>query len=248
MSTGILVHARHLETVGWTRLVWGVPKQDSLGSLPKLVELLLQETADEPISTIVFGCGPSVRDNLSEGEYAKRYLLDHLQELHDFPRFADLTDKNLAALRNRLVQIHVTQTLTRSIDEVAVAAELFARASVTRVLQLTAASHAPRCIQIQSAAKAAGLIPKSQQWFLVADDRCYEGADPFSTTILEPAHRGDDPMIGVTPSIAEVMRSYHYGLSAEDKKKLVLIVDDYIKQHAEHSEIRNLSVRAVGQT
>lgn len=241
-DAGILMHIRHLETVGWERLVWGVPEEDSLGSLPKVAELLLNEPACEPIVSVVFGCGPSVKDGLSEGEYTKRYLLERLSELRAFTRFKDrLDDETLERLRRRLEQVYVTPKIERSIDEVVFAADYFAKQGITRVWQVTAASHAPRCVQIQAAARAAGLIPKAQQWALVADDRSYEGTDPFSTLILEVPHRGDDPMYGFKPALAEVLRDYQYGLSPEDKRKLAYLVEDFMREHTKPSDIRKFA-------
>lgn len=241
-KAGILMHIRHLDTVAWERLVWGVPEEDSLGSLPKVIELLLGEPACEPITAIVFGCGPSTKDGLSEGEYTKRYLLEHLDGLRAFPRFAERLDEPaLAALRKRLEQIVVTDTLERSIDEVVQAARIFEEHGVTRVFQVTAASHAPRCMQLQSVARAAGLVPKTQHWSLVADDRCYEGNDPQSTVVFEPAHRGDDPMYGFSPSITDVLRNYQYGLSPEDKKALITLVHTFMAQHANKPDVRDLA-------
>lgn len=169
-NVGILVHARHLDTVGWERLMWGVPEKDSLGSLTIAVELLLTESKDEPVTTILFGSGHSRRDGLLEGEYAKRYLLRHIKQLREFPRFAGLEDAVLDTLVTRFASAIVTPEIVRSIDEITDSAELFAKRGVTKVLQVTSANHAPRCVQIQAAARAAGLIPKNQQWFLVADE------------------------------------------------------------------------------
>lgn len=158
-----------------------------------------------------------------------------------FPRFKDrLDDDTLDVLRSRLEQIYLTQRIERSIDEVVSAARIFEEQGVTRVYQVTAASHAPRCVQIQAAARAAGLIPKTQQWVLVADDRSYEGADPFSTLIMEPPHRGDDPMYGFQPSLPELLRDYQYGLSPEDKRELAYLVEEFMKQHVQHSTVRQL--------
>ena len=238
-NVGILMHIRHLNTVGWEQLVWGVPENDSLGSLPKVVELLLTENG--PINTIVFGCGPSTKNGLSEGEYTKQFLLEHVKDLHQFPRLAPLlTPKKMRMIRSRLQKIIITPTIDRSIDEVRLASEIFTQHNVVKVIQVTAASHAPRCIQIQAAARAAGLIPARQQWFVMADDRCYADADPFSTLILEPPHRGDDPMLDFDPSLHEVMREYQYGLSPTAKKGFIRLAADFIKENGQPSNIRKL--------
>src|SRR5688572_21103063 len=88
MSAGILVHARHLETIGWDNLMWGKPEAGSLGSLPMVVELLLREPASEPFTCIVIGCGASAKDGMGESEYIRHYLLRRLPELRSVPRFA----------------------------------------------------------------------------------------------------------------------------------------------------------------
>lgn len=236
------MHSRHLETAGWERLIWGVPEEDSLGSLPKVVELLLDESPCEPITTIILGCGPSTKDGLSENEYIKRYLLVRLADLRAFPRFAErLDDETLDALRSRLEQMYLTEKIERSIDEVVKAAHVFEEQGVTRVYQVTAASHAPRCVQIQAAARAAGLIPKSQQWALVADDRCYENTEPFSTLVMEVPHRGDDPLFGFEPALPKLLREYQYGLSPEDKRELARMVEDFMQKHAKHTDIRQFA-------
>lgn len=244
---GILMHVRHLETVGLEKLVWGVPEEDSLGSLTKVVELILQESSGEPIGMILFGGGPSEKDGLCEGQYLKKYLLDHLDEITKFPRFSGaVTPDVLRKLEERVKNIVVTEKFERSMNEVAIAAERFKDSGITKVYQVTAASHAPRCVQIQCAARVQGLIPKEQQWFLVADDRCYEGTDPFSTAVFESPHRGDDPMYGFHPTFPEVMKQYQYGLSGDDKKKLILLIDEFMRQHATENDIRQFGSRSNG--
>lgn len=239
-AAGVLIHSRHLQTVEWERLVWGVPGEDSLGSLPKVVELLLAENSSEPITTIVLGCGPSKKDGLSESVYTKQYFLAHLPALKQFPRFRTLSTQALAKLHKRLQQIITMDTLNRSIDEVIVAADIFKQYGVHTVLQVTAASHAPRCVQIQAAARAKGHIPTNQQWLLVADERCYEGADPFATLIMEPPHRGDDPMLGFYPSLPEVLKAYQYELTPQNKKMLIRYIKQFIKAHSLASDVREL--------
>lgn len=242
-KVGILVHGRHLDAKGWHDLAWGVPEEDSLGSLPKAIDLLLDEAECEPVDAIVFGNGPSFIKDVTEGEYGKRYLMERLGELRQFPRLAaKLDEAALTGLKKRLDDIVIVAPRTaRTIDEITSAAKIFEERGVTKVLQVTAASHAPRCVQIQSAARFQGLLPGKQQWFVVADDRCYVGADPFSTLVMEIPHRGDDPLMGFTPSLPEVLRSYQYGLSGEQKKELTRLADQFMKENAKHSDIRNFS-------
>ncbi len=230
-----------MDAKGWHDLAWGVPSEDSLGSLPKAVDLLLNEAKSEPVSAIVFGNGPSFIGDVSEGEYGKRYLMKRVDQLQEFPRLSDRLDKDtLKQLRARLEEITIVAPRTdRSIDEIASAAKLFEKHGITKVWQVTAANHAPRCVQIQAAARFKGMIPVSQQWFVVADDRCYEGADAFSTLVMETPHRGDDPMMGLEPSLPELMKNYQYGLSPENKHLLAKLVEKFFDEYGEHSEVRN---------
>ncbi len=236
-SAGILMHTRHLDTVGWERLVWGDPDNDSLGSLPKVVDLLLNEAASEPISHVIFGCGPSERNGLSEGEYSKRYLLGHLTELGHFPSLRDrLAGYDPEMLRKRLQDVIIMLRHERTMDEVHQAADMFRGYGVSKVYEVTSASHAPRCVQLQAEAKLNRLIPTGQQWFVVADDRSYEGNTPVSTLVLEPPHRGDDPMLAFQPQLADVLRPYFYDLDPKDKKELVRVVSSFMKSVHKPSE------------
>jgi hypothetical protein len=58
---------------------------------------------------------------------------------------------------------------------------------------------------------------------------------------MEVPHRGDDPMYGFKPILAEVLREYHYGLTPEDKQKLAYLVEDFMREHAKHSDIRQFA-------
>jgi hypothetical protein len=234
-KAGILLHVRHPETVGWETLVWGMPEEDRLGCLPTLVMLLLRESADEPFEVLLVGTTAAKKGGLLDGEYTKKFLLDRFDQLSDFPRLkkllAGLNKAQLAALRQRLEDIIITPAIVRTSDEVPMAAKFFTENDVKKVVQVTCASHGPRCLQDQAICREKGLIPKDQLWSVVVDDMCYEDSTAISTLILEVPHRGDDPMTGYKPLLAEVMRPYWYDLTGDDKKKLVHKIDEFMKQH-----------------
>src|SRR5581483_6974399 len=93
VRAGLFVHVYHLGANQWEKLVWGEPNKALLGSLPKLVQLLLTEAPCEPITDIIIFSGPSHKDGLTEGEYAKQYLLDHFSELSTFPQLKSLFEQ-----------------------------------------------------------------------------------------------------------------------------------------------------------
>jgi hypothetical protein len=212
-QTGILLHVRHIDTEGWERLMWGEPAADRFGYLPMLVWLLLNEPRDEPVTKVLIGRTIGCeKDGLNDAAYTKRFFVERFDQLREFPRLAQrlraLSDTETQRLRKRIENIEEMPELRNTMDEVTVGAKIFAERGIDKVVQLTAANHAPRCIQAQSQARAEGVIAREQIWSVVADDTCFEGANPLTTLILEPPHRGDDPMLGVKPSAPEVLRSY----------------------------------------
>lgn len=239
MQTGILIHVRHLQTLDWETLVWGVPAEDKMGNLPMLVELLLTECKSEPVTTIAMGCASSQKDGLSEGEYHKQYLLRRLPDVKEFPRLKNLMPKEGSAayrtLQQRLEGIFVSPVIRGTREEIEWAAKLFKKQGVAKVIQVTAASHAPRCIQLQSILRAEGVIDKDQRWSVIADDMCFANATPSSTVILEPPHRGDDPLMGAMPTLGQALNPF-FSLSAEDKHAFLAYARAFMDEHlAKHN-------------
>jgi hypothetical protein len=50
-KVGILVHCRHLETVAWEELVYGIPAEDKLGDLATLARVVLTLEPTEKVET-----------------------------------------------------------------------------------------------------------------------------------------------------------------------------------------------------
>lgn len=233
MKTGILAHVYHLETKGWEQLVWGDSSQDLLGTLPTLAWLVLTAPVDQPIEAITIGCGPSRKEGMSEAEYTKQFLIDRLEHLRDFSRLRPLLDNLSTAERQHFAQcmqqIIPMQLIARTRDEIAVAASMFADRNTQKVIQVCVASHAPRCVQVQATARLEGAIPKDQQWSVVASDTCFSGAAPADTLVLEPPHRGDDPMLDFRPTLAQTIKPLLYA-PPDQKKELIR----HIYAHAQH--------------
>lgn len=239
IQTGVLLHVRHPQTMDWTNLVWGIPSEDKMGDLPKLVEIMLRKANTEPVSVVVLGTTEAAKDGLLEGAYTKKFLLDHFDQLVEFPRLKPLLEalssEQLHAFRSQLQNIRITPIIKNTAQEIVEAAQIFAQAGVNQIVQITAVSHGPRCIQLQALARANGQIPRNQLWSVVLSDMCFSGADPLSTQVLEPPHRGDDPMIGFKPALTDALRPYHYQLSAEGKKELNNLVAEFMEKNLPES-------------
>lgn len=238
---GVLVHARHPNTMDWEKLVWGVSAADRLGDLTKLVELLLREVPQKPITHIVTGSTETVKEGLLDGEYTKKYLLDHFDQLYDFPRLRTLLrplpDDAVHSLRVRLENMIVTTPLKNTAEEIVHSARIFTEHGVDEVIQVTSASHGPRCIQLQAVARAEGNIPATQLWSVVMSDLCFGGSSPKDTLVVETPHRGDDPLLHFTPTLSEALQPYFYQLSTENKKKLNKLILDFMDRHKKDKSV-----------
>jgi hypothetical protein len=230
-KVGILVHCHNLETDGWEALVFGIPEEEKLGDGVALARVMLTLGADEELACVVIGCGSSERAGLSEGEYSKRYILDNLERLHEFPSLAPLiarlSDTEWKAFRESMAGIIVTGEVENTVDEIAAAAEIFTEHGVDKVVQIAASSHVPRCIKEQAVARSRGKISKDQQWFTVATDMTYHGTRPEDVCVIEPLHRRDQPMIHVRPGLSEVIAPY-FSLPDDDKKAFVAAVAEFM--------------------
>lgn len=232
MSTlGVLVHVRHPQTVNWEKLVWGVPEEDKLGDLTKLAELALRKPE---LTTIVMGTTTATKDGLLEGEYTKKYLLDHFEELRKFKRLKKyldkLSDAQVVHLRALLEGI-IIPPIKNTREEIQAAARIFKEHDIQEVVQITAVSHGPRCIQLQASVRAEGDISPEQLWSVVISDMCFQDTAPNDTMIMEVPHRGDDPLVHFRPTLPQALKPFYYELDIESKKKLIMMIDEFMNTH-----------------
>lgn len=230
-KVGILVHSRNLTTIAWEDLVFGQPQHNKLGDFATLVRVLLSLRQDEELACIVLGCDPSWRDGLDGGEYTKKFMVDNFARLIEFPTLKpmlqSLSSKQMAKLRQAIENIVLTPTIKNTRHEIAEAAKLFTEHSAQKVLQISAASHAPRCIKEQSLARSEGVISKDQLWQTIATDMSYDGVTPADVAVIEPLHRLDQPLTLFRPGLSEVIVPY-YAMGDEDKKAFIRLVAEFM--------------------
>lgn len=196
-TTGILLHGRHLQAVGWREMMWGAPENNQLGSLPMTILCILNERP-EYIGVFSIGSGASQDEHGTlEAVATKNMLLEKFDALDEFSviRNHRLWPETKEAIR-QLAESAITDTdAQNTAEEIANAATLFAACNVTKVIEVTGASHAPRCQLLQGTARSSGVIPPSQHWQLVADDIAYPGTKVSDTLVFEEPHRSDDPIL-----------------------------------------------------
>jgi hypothetical protein len=227
-NIGILVHGRHLQAKGWEDLVWGEPPH-WLGTLPMAVLTILNQGV-ENIRAVVFGTGASERDGLKESEQAYEYLKRRWNTLSDFglierhPRFRRL-GRNLYNILFETQVVHLDTETLNTTEEIAAAARVFATENITEVYQITCASHAPRCARESAIAFARGDIPKQQIWSVVPDRMPYIGTAATDVVVIEPPHRGDDPMMDAPIQAHRVFAEFYKIPSLEKKMDALRAID-----------------------
>ncbi len=231
IKNGILLHVYNLDTKGWEHITWGDPKADKFGTVTQLAYTLLSIPMNEQVTSIVYS-GPSTKDGLTEGQYTKRFLLDRIHELDDFPslkrRISELSSNDYDVFVRRIKELIIGPLLRNTLDEVFFAAKFFNEESAAdKVFQISVAGHAPRCLKNQLIAREGGKIPNHQPWHVIASDVNYLGDKLDDVVIIEPPHRGDDPMEGLTPSLGSVLQPY-FTLDAQAKQQVIHAIKDSI--------------------
>jgi hypothetical protein len=210
-KTGILLHTYHLGAVEWEGLVWGNPETDELGTVPTLADTLLDIPSDEEVASIICN-GPSEVDGVLEGDYTKNLLLSRIGELAAFPRIGSrleqMSEEDADVFRRRLGELVVGPSIRNTATEIEAAAQFFREEGVTNVLQIAAATHAPRVIKEQGVARMLGIIPPDQRWRTTMSDTSFAGSTPADVVVAEPPHRGDDPMRGHSLSWPATLKRY----------------------------------------
>lgn len=226
------MHCRHLETENWEELVFGTPEKDILGDQATLARVLLTMSSGDAVACVVFGRGPSRRDGLNEAEYAKKYLHDNFNRLSSFPTLQPLINSlsgdQYGALRRTMESAIVTEEIRNTVTEIAAASKIFNQHKVQKVVQICAATHAPRCIKEQMVAREGGLIAPDQLWMTVPTGASYKGSSPSDVFVVEPLHRTDYPITHFRPALHKAIAPY-YTLPDDDKKEFNQLVDDFMQ-------------------
>lgn len=230
MKTALLVHGRHLQAVGWDRLAWGDIDSQRMGVLPKMIHVVLN-IGIENVAGIFFGTGTSERNGKKESVYTKYFLQYHMQQLAKFdlikghPRFQSSRD---LVLLDRLIDKIECDLETQNTDqEIESAARYFAGLDVKQVIQVTCGSHAPRSMLAQLKARHRGDIPNFQMWSVVGDDMTFAGSEIGDVAIIEPPHRGDDPMLDAEVAAHKIFPKY-YRITGKGEKIAALQAIDSV--------------------
>ncbi len=193
-------------------MIWGGRDLTKLGTLPTAVLSILNE-GPANVSVITMGSGASRNsDGILEAEVIKRLFIEKFDGLDEFPAINAhsqwLEDKEVIRdlVKNSIADIASQNT----VEELTQASTLFEQHRVARVIEITGASHGPRCQLMQSVARASGVITASQRWQLVTDDIAYYGTEVGDTLVFEEPHRGGDPIMNILAELhpAKLFRQF----------------------------------------
>lgn len=193
-KTVVLVHGRHVETVGWKTLVWGDGERIGTGPLGLLIAM-------KKDAQLVFGTGASEKDGLKECAYTAAFLRSRLGSLGQFPEFAEYRHYDpyeLEALFKPLLRAAHLDTDSKNTDQEVRNTVAFARSvGATEIIAVTSPGHYARCANVPALLDEKGECDFSGLGYMVQAARSStSGYRASHTVILEHPHRGDDPMIG----------------------------------------------------
>lgn len=190
MKIGVLCNGRHTGTKDWEGVVWG--RNGKMGQIPKAIQTVLLH---QEVVALVFGTGASERDGILEAHVLINYMFDNLSRLTEFSAFNNLATNDLVSLRILLEKITVAETTSKNtVQEFEAAMTIFNKKAVDLVIDVTSATHAPRCMRdvIGACEKLGANAPKYGVMVVPAETH-YADAFTNDIGILEPAHRGDTP-------------------------------------------------------
>jgi len=204
-KVGILCHGYNLFSSDWQEIVWGVPAV-LMGRVPRAVLLALEERAD----ILVFGTGASEKDGVKEGEYIKRYLLDHFYDLRYFEEMKHVGLNEFNFIRS----ISVSETTSmNTAQEALCSSRLLSAAGVNKMFVVSSPAHErSRRDNLVALRDNKELWPLIRGLSIVASDT---GPDPDKVIILEPAWGGAKP-----DRLYQIVRAIQ-AKPAEEQQKII---------------------------
>ncbi|MFZ2555384.1 MAG: hypothetical protein WAZ27_02725 [Minisyncoccia bacterium] len=197
MKTAVLIHGHFLGTPDWERVEWGDPAHGTYGNIPKGLVEALRFDAD----TIIFGTGASEKDGLKEGEYGLHTARERMREIPEFKMME--TDEAHAWLEQRAM---LELTAQNTIEEIRAGARIAKERGAERLIQVACRTHSARAYKFALAVlREDPLRPFLANFYSVASDTEYDGADMDSVVVFEPPHRPDRPKVFFNTTLQEVV-------------------------------------------
>lgn len=202
-NVGILIHGCHLQAEGWENIVWGEPTRGVYGRVPKGLMQAQLHNAD----FIFWGTGASEKDGLKESAYTLRHTIQHAHELSMYNGFDPY---EIESILNTIS--HVDLETQNTTEEIRAALGECHKRGVQELILVSSPSHIARCHQEALKILAASNNAHQVLVYATASDTCFANSTAADVAIIEPPHRGDDPMLGADIRMSDVVRSM-FGVS-----------------------------------
>lgn len=182
MKKGVLIHGFHLYATDWENIVWGDPVK-SPGRAAAGITLAVRCEAE----FIFWGTGASEKNGMRESQYTLEYAIAHASKL---PIFAGYDVYEIESILRPIS--HTDLTTQNTAEEVKAALQECLKQGVQELYLVSSPTHIARCHQ--EALKALYSTPLPISVYAHASATCFANSAPADVAILEPPHRGDDPM------------------------------------------------------
>lgn len=183
MRTAILIHGHFLPLPVWEEVMWGKPKEELWGVIPKGIQLAEREHAD-----VIFWCsGIPVQGGRDISPNALEFAIARATELIGCK---GMTGFNVQELVQKSI---LDETVLNTREEIASAAVEFKKRGIERVFLVSPPKHIFRAHQAALAYQAAGHL-ENIEIFAVASDINFPNTTVEQVVIIEPPHREDQPL------------------------------------------------------
>lgn len=219
MKTAVLIHGHYLGTADWERVEWGDPASGIYGNIPKGLVEALKFDAD----TIIFGTGASEKDGLKEGEYGVKTARERMREIPEFKTIGE--DEAHTWLKERAV---LELTAQNTIEEIRAGAQIAKERGAERLIQVACRTHSARAYKFAlSVLNDDALRFFLKNFYSVASDTHYDGADIDAVVVFEQPHRPDRPKVFFNKTLQAVVEHMGDARASELDALLRRAIDEY---------------------
>ena len=217
MKTAVAVHGCHVGAVDWESIVWGDPKHGVYGRAATAISLAWENSAE----MLSFSTGASERDGRREAERIYELARSRLDELFGGPV------KGLdTAWLEKIAVIDVESQNTA--DEMRYLGQSCTEREIEKLFLVSSPWHIMRCLKEALAYQAVGGFAGMHIYTLASDDSS-DDLNAGNVVVLEPPHRGDDPMLHAPFKMHEIIPKL-FGLSHKDRIAILAELDSMISR------------------
>jgi hypothetical protein len=188
-KTAVLIHGCHVQAREWNTIVLGDYPRGRLGRIPKGLQVADMFAAE----LVIWGTGASQFEGAKEAEVMRSAGYAYTQIHPTLSKW-----KCLDEAKN-----HLDTVSQNTADEIAAAGIVCQERGITRLVLVSSPTHIARCHQEALKLRAEGKLP-GIEIMAMASDTCFADSTPGDVIIIEPPHRGDQPLVPMHLTIRKI--------------------------------------------